>query len=281
MEKIELFQKYCEIEKKIVPIKDFLEEKKDSTEYKGIYRGIITLQSPLVFNPEILFIGINSGDGAYREKNWNNLIKNETPLRMVGEDEMCFKELNWFQRGNARVKPFEWYQRNQKPHNPFPKNMINLLYEIAAIKYNEPNDYNKPLWYEDFGKRIMCTNLYPIVTTNASDLTKIHRNLAHEIRLQNYWKSESKCNEWDVRKFFIKRIYELVELTQPKLIVCMGLGAFNDFLFTNCKEEIPTTEITIRDKKIPIVGFSRTRKVNWGSSQNIKKIASEICNQLQ
>ena len=278
MEKEELLQKYCEIEKKIVPIKVLLEEKKDSTEYKGLYRGIITLQSPLIFNPEILFIGINSGDGAYKEKNGNNLTKNETPLRMIGEDEMCFEELNWFQKGNARVKPFEWYQRNQKRHNRFPENMINLLYEIAAIKYKEPNDYNKPLWYEDFGKRIMCTNLYPIVTKDTIALKRIHKHLANENSLQTLWQGSKNNNEWEVRKYFIKRAYELIELTQPKLVVCMGLGAFNDFLYTNCKEDISTKFTTIGEKQIPIVGFSR--KGNWGGSSNIKKIAEEIGKQL-
>jgi len=292
MEKEELLQKYREIEKKIVPIKDFLEEKKDSTEYKGLYRGIITLQSPLIFNPEILFIGINSGDGAYKEKNWNNPTKNETPLKMIGEDVKCFKELNWFQKENARGYfknkkekkdwvGFEWYQRNQNVNNRFPKNMIDLLYEIAKIKYNcdKTDNTTEPFWHEDFGKRIMCTNLYPIVTTDTRGLKKVHGSLATESSLLEFWQGGKSINEWEVRKYFIKRTYELIELTQPKLVVCMGLAAFNDFLYTNCKEDISTKFTTIGEKQIPIVGFSR--KGNWGGSSNIKKIAEEIGKHLQ
>ena len=103
MEEKELREKYCEIEKGIVPIKDFLENNKDSNGFKGLYKGIITLNSPLVFQPEILFIGINSGAGAYNVLNSDSVNnKNITPLRMIGQNEMCFKELNWFQEGNAR-----------------------------------------------------------------------------------------------------------------------------------------------------------------------------------
>lgn len=68
---------WSEIEKKIEPIKDFLEENKNTKYYKVLYKGIITLDSPLVYKPEILFIGINSGEGAYNECNGGDHSKNE------------------------------------------------------------------------------------------------------------------------------------------------------------------------------------------------------------
>ncbi len=49
----QLLIKYSEIERKIHPIVEFLEENK--TKYKDLYKGIITLQSPIVFQPEIFF----------------------------------------------------------------------------------------------------------------------------------------------------------------------------------------------------------------------------------
>lgn len=284
MEEKELRQKYCEIENRIVPIKDFLENNKDNNGYKGLYKGVITLHGPLVFQPEILFIGINSGAGAYNELNpdsKNN--KNITPLRMIGQNEMCFKELNWYQKGNARGYfknkkekrdwvPFEWYQRNQRINNPFIKNMIEFLYEIAKIKFPEAystqkyDDNKEPFWYKTFGQRIMSTNLYPIATTTISDLSRIHDSLAKEGNLQRYWEeskgNDKDINNWSVRKYFIRRVDELIRLVQPKIIVCLGKTAFNDFTYTNSKEyngsKIYFTEKKVGDTTVPVIGFSRS-----------------------
>lgn len=286
MEKEELLQKYCETENRIVPIKDFLENKKDTSGYKGLYKGIITLNSPLVFKPEILFIGINAGAGAYNIK---NPTRNETPLRMVGEDEMCLKELNLYEKGNARGYfknkkewvPYEWYQRNQRVNNTFPKNMIDLLYDIAKLKFTDDYKAEKydnkklPFWYENFGQKIMYTNLYPIATTNTADLKKIHEKLAGEEELQKYWEESSgkdtSINEWVVRKYFISRAYELVKLVQPKVIVLMGKSAYNDFVDSNFKGIIHSGKKQIDDKLVPLVGFSR--RGQW--SGHIPEIAKE------
>lgn len=294
MEEKELLEKYREIESKIIPIKDLLESKKDIDRYKGLYKGIITVQSPLRFQPEILFIGINAGDGAF---NILDPSKNETPLRMLGENEMCFTELNWYEKGNSRggtndkkewVK-YEWYQRNQKINNRFPKNMIDLLYETAKLKfpdqYNlEKYDHNKePFWTKTFGKSVMCTNIYPIATTNISDLSKIHDSLAQEEDLQKLWE-ESRSNDkpiniWTVRKYFIRLLDELIRLVQPKIIVCMGTTAFNDFTYQSDKgNKIYFTNKKIGYKNIPVIGFSR--RGQWSSL--IPEIAKQIIeNQME
>ncbi|HZL08351.1 MAG TPA: hypothetical protein VFC65_00020 [Prolixibacteraceae bacterium] len=297
MEEALLRQKYREIEDRIVPIVDFLEFKKDFNEYKGLYKGIITLQSPLVFKPEILFIGINSGPGAYNELNQNNSSNNKTPLRMIGKDKMCFNELNWFQYGNAmgginergNWEKFHWYQRNKKINNPFTRNMIDILYEIARLKFSEEykkNNYDNnklPFWYEDFGKSIMCTNLYPIATTDVTDLNKIHSTLAHEKELQKFWEesrgNDKHINEWVIRKYFLKRVDELIHLVQPKVIVFMGISAFNDFMgryrrHGKDKGPIQTDILTLGDNKIPIIGFKRAW--GWNSRSRISKIAAKI-----
>lgn len=294
MEKEELIEKYGEIEKRIVPIKDFLEKNKDCNGYKGLYKGIITLQSPLVFQPEILFIGINAGDGAY---NILNPSKNETPLRMIGENEMCFNEFNWFEKGNSRGHfkitkekkewmSFEWYQRDQKINNSFPKRMIDLLYETAKIKFPdeykvEKYDHNKePFWYKNFGKSIMSTNLYPIATTNTKDLNKTLDSLAQEEELKKLWEetkgNDKDINNWTVRKYFIRRINELIRLVQPKIIVCLGKTAFNDLTYTNSKDyngsKLYFIEKKFGDSKVPVIGFSRSGQ--W--SGLIPEIAKEI-----
>ncbi|HEY3370670.1 MAG TPA: hypothetical protein VGK10_07475 [Prolixibacteraceae bacterium] len=292
MEDEELFLKYHEIEKKIIPIKDLLENSKDRREYKGLYKGITTVQSPLVFQPEILFIGRNPGDEDY---NSLNPAENHTPLRMIGADEMGLNQLSWYEKGNSRAGKniwkkwveYEWYQRNQKTNNPLAKNMIDLLYEVAKLKFPKEYKHQKyhhnkaPFWYEDFGKKIMYTNLYPIASSTINDLNQIHRSLAIEKDLQHLWEesrnNEKYLNNWTVRKYFIKRVEELIDLIQPKIIVCIGITALNDLTYSdNTGSKIYLKEKRSGDLKIPLLGFSRrgNRRGQWNGL--IPQLAREI-----
>ncbi|WP_299577487.1 hypothetical protein [uncultured Sunxiuqinia sp.] len=290
MNNTELLEEYSRIEKRIAPIAEFLEKHKNEKAYAGLYKGIITLNSPLVYQPEILFVGINAGEGAYIVENQKKDANNETPLRMLGEDQRCFEELNWFEDGNARGGPdhnrkwhsYKWYQRNKKTNNPFSKNMIDMLYEIAKLKY--PLEYQAqrydndklPFWFEGFGKSIMYTNLYPIATKDIKHLKQVHSNLSRETELQEHWlqirKNDEKINEWTVRRFFIRRVYELIDLVKPKMIVVMGLSAYNDFLYKTDKGIILNTELKRNDARIPVIAFNR--KGNW--SARIPDIVAKI-----
>lgn len=284
-----MLEKYQLIENKIIPIKNLLEEKKDLTSYKGYYKGIITLQSPIINNPEILFIGINPGPGAYNELNQGpNKESNYTPLRMFNENKQHFERLSWFEKGNARGhfesknnwKSYEWYQRDKKINNTFPKNMIDLLYEVARLKYPETShsiDHKAiPFWFEDFGQQIMATNLYPVITKNTQDLKKIHGLLAKEESLKSYWEKilqkGEKNTEWVVRRYFISLIDELILLTKPRIIVCLGLTALNDFTYSHYKGDLVVTHKSLGELNIPIIGFSR--KGQWSS--RISEIAKVI-----
>ena len=302
MEKSELILKYGVIEKKIEPIKDFLEANKNSKEYKGFYKGIITLQSPLVYKPYILFIGINSGDGAYNVCNGGDHAKNETPLRMLDHDTRCFQSLNWYEEGNARgcfIKEngrkrwmsYKWYQRDKRINNRFPKNLIDLLYETAKLKYPEEYNHQKynnkqePFWYIGFGQRIMSTNLYPIATTNVRDLNKIHDALARETTLKSFWDeykhNGEPLNNWVVRKYFIKRVEELIKLVQPQVIVCLGMAAFNDFAVPKYKEngaKIFTHSKKVGDINYPVIGFSRRGQWSGLIPEIAKKIELHMTN---
>lgn len=285
-----LIEAYSKIEEHILPIVEFLEQHKNEKAYSGLYKGIVTLNSPLIYCPEILFVGINAGEGAYIVKNQKEDAYNETPLRMIGGDQRCFDELNWFEVGNARGsldkngrwQNYKWFQRDKKVNNPFTKNMIDLLYEIAKLRYPQEyqaqkyDNYTPPFWTEGFGKSLMYTNLYPIATKDTAHLKKIHAQLSREKELQNYWKQirkeDEKIDEWTVRRFFILRTYELIDLIKPKMIVFMGLSAYNDFSYNVQRGTIISTLITRNDRKIPTIAFSR--KGNWSS--RIPQIASKI-----
>jgi hypothetical protein len=268
--------KYSELELEIIPIKDFLEREKNR--YKD-YKGFITLQSPLVLNPDILFIGINPGDGAFIE-NENHGI-NETIRLFNPESEI---ELDWYKYGNARGgklgnnwKGYHWYQRDKKIHNTFPQRMIDLLYEIAEHKFGKAendNNLHQPSWFESFGKNIMYTNLYPIATTNTTDLNRIFGNLKKEPEIRLLLNKQNELNEWHIKLFFIANIRRLVNLVQPKVIVCMGTTAFNDFTYTHDKK---VDDIFMWEKEnLKVIGFSRSG--NWGSI--IPRLAELIAEQI-
>ncbi len=279
----QLLDKYSKIEQEIHPIINFLENNKNKIDFKDVYKGIITLQSPIVYKPDILFLGINPGDGAYNVLNNTKSEQVKTPLRMIGGDETFLKELNWYEFGNARGGwindkwiGYKWYQRDKKINNSFPQRMIDLLYEIAQLQYKEEykkNQYNnnkKPFWFDTLGKNIMYSNLYPIATTDVGDLYKILNSISKTDELKFLWKNQEKPNNWDVRLFFIRLIDKLINLVKPKLIVCMGKSTFDDFLY---KKHQTNNKIYKSNKNnIPVIGFSR--KGNW--SGLLPNIAKEI-----
>lgn len=276
-----LISEYSIIEKDINLIVEFLESKKNEVGYKNIYKGIATLLSPLVENPDILFLGINSGSGAWVELNQQKGT-NHTPLRMLGHDDSFIKHQNdWFKPNTARGswgkgkenKAFEWYQRDKPMNNQFPVNMIDLLYNIAEKKHPEikTNDIEEPLWTEDIKNNVLYTNLYPVITDDVNDLNKIHKLLAKENSLQKLFSSENKkLNEWDIRLFFIRYIDKLVELINPKVIVCLGATAFNDFTYSKSKDKNKIFSTVKNDRHV--IGFSR--QGNW--SGLIPKISEEL-----
>jgi hypothetical protein len=270
--------KYWKIETKIQPIVDLLETKKDA-EYRGLYKGIVTLMSPLLESPDVLFLGINSGSGAWKERNGDGET-NDTPLRMLNHDEQFIRETNdLFKSNTARGswgtnkenKSFEWWQRDKPINNVFPARMIDLIYEIAHHKYPsiETQDTEEPKWSDKVKSKIMYTNLYPIITDDTRALKSVHKLLAEEDLMRTLI-GKSEINEWDVRLFFINQIYRLIELINPKVIVCLGATVFNDFTFTSTEKKDPIFKTTIENR--PVIGFSR--RGNW--STVIPELAKHI-----
>ena len=279
MNQNELHNEYLNIEKKIFPILNFLENNKINNEYNSIYKGFITQFGPIVYNPEILFIGINPGDGAFTEYHRRGI--NITPVKVFSPEENV--EFDWFKDGNARRankkdwKAYKWFERNKSINNKFVANMIDLLYLVAEENCSISNSENeKPDWHKNFGQRIMFTNLYPIATENTNDLNSILNNLSKKKELSKYWEeargNDKKINSWVVKKYFIYRIYELIKLTEPKIIVCLGLSSYNDFTCSSSSEKIIVNTEKKYGVDCPIIGFSR----HWGWSSLIPEIAKEI-----
>lgn len=66
------------------------------------------IENPIIYQPDILFIGINPEQGAFIE-NCNNGIK-EPPVIMLNPNKNI--ELDWFKDGNARAN-----KKTGKPSN--------------------------------------------------------------------------------------------------------------------------------------------------------------------
>jgi len=258
-----LLKEYKYIEDKIKDIVEILEKNK-TTRYKGLYKGIATLLSPIVKNPDILFLGINSGDGAFKEINQGK-DSYDTPLRMIGEDETFINgEIDWFKKNtsrggfvNGRWEAYEWFQRDKPINNIFPARMIDLLYLIAEKKYPKITNNTEPIWASECKKKIMYSNIYPIITSDTRDLYKIFSLLKEENDLKHLWENKKSLKKWDIQLFFVKLSHELVSLIKPKVIVCMGTQAFNDYTYTHNKKK--SKIFTYKNDNEPLViGFSRS-----------------------
>lgn len=262
-----MIDKYIEIEKKLMPMKDLLLERTVHENYKQLFKGFITENGPVIHSPDILFIGINPGAGAYISANNSNKT-NETiyPIKLTTCKN---KQLFLFEKNNAyggvyndKWNSFEWYQRDKKINNIFTKRMIDLLDNIARLQY--PSEYKQspwnnnepPFWYNKISNRLMYINLYPIATLNTSDLNKILNLLRKDKDILTHFGVRSITN-WELRLKFINIVDELVKLISPKVIVCLGCQAFNEFTYLNEKEQILSTT----KYNIPVLGFSR--QGNW------------------
>ena len=144
--------------------KEVIEELISDKKYHKDWKGFITLNGPIVEQPDILFIGINPGPGLY------NVVKNKMPFKILkgGKlDESFFSEnvetikfidahprkdgtiaLDCFTAGN--YKDGKWYNGNYKPRNKFAWNIVTIIHEVAeCLKYGKFKECEKPEWYKE------------------------------------------------------------------------------------------------------------------------------------
>ena len=89
MKNDELIDKIITIEERFKEIVKVLEEKelvKDFS-YRELYKGVISIQSKITFEPEILFIGINPGCGAFTKKNYKTGKTYYFPKELISENK--------------------------------------------------------------------------------------------------------------------------------------------------------------------------------------------------
>ncbi len=269
----DLVEKIINIEAKYYPLIEVLEEKQEqnSYRYRELYKGIISIQSKISFQPEILFIGINPGEGAFLEKNHKNGNTFYFPKELLTKNTSL--ELNWFKDNNARYG--KWFDENAKTKNSFPKQMIDILLGFSEKKLGKridlKNEDERNLFINEIANKIVYTNICPIATKSTKELKIIYKKLAEENTLKNHWNGT-------VQNFFRQRAIDLILELQPKLIVCVGNSAYKELFFKNTsnKEKVFSSTESVRknnDQKFKVVTFSR--KGAW----DIKKISELLKNE--
>ena len=271
METNDLINKIISIEKKFSPIIEILEEKKseNNLKYRDFYKGIISIQSKISFQPEILFLGINPGEGAFVQKNHKEGNTFYFPTELFNENT----GLDWFKDNNARHG--KWFDENAKTKNSFPKQMIEILLNFSEKKLekkmNLKNEEERNLFINEIANKIVYTNICPIATKSTKELKSIYKKLSKEEILKNHWNGT-------VQNFFRQRTIDLILELQPKLIVCVGSSVYKDLFLkdTSKKDKVFLSSEIIKRKdnehKFEILTFSR--KGAW----NIRKISELLKN---
>ena len=264
--KTKMKNKLIEIENRYLPIINLLEK---SSKYKEIYKGFITLQSKINKNPDILFLGINPGEGASKEERSNNLRRTITTTNNK-------QELDWLKKGVCRGEfvgktwfAYNWYDKNKKVNNVFPARMIEILISYVKkqnilIELTEKNLINEI--ENNLQNKIMFTNLYPIATKSTKELNQILIHLSKETDISEILSNDTPNKLTALKNFFRQRTIDFIKEINPKVIVFLGHTSYNSLtLKKNYKEKkIFIDEIHLRKsdtEKYKIISFSRVG--NW------------------
>ena len=159
------------------------------------WKGVITVNGPVIYQPEILFMGINPGPGLYNETNYRN-NDNKVPFRILTGDSNLYRDesayplsklvyrsdgktiaLDWFTKSNY-CEGSSWYELKIKRGNGFVENMLKIICKVAfGLGKGEFVKGEKPEWYDTFGKEIMFMNVCPLATDNLNQLSRLKKEL--------------------------------------------------------------------------------------------------------
>jgi hypothetical protein len=259
-----------------LPIIQILENK---SEYKAIYKGFITFQSKIHYNPDILFLGINPGEGAFNELNNKKELPVEIrfPNRVIG-NATYFKNLNldWFKKGVSRGEfidkkwfAYEWHESTKKINNSFPARMIELLYSYTEKLHPDKKTQKKDIIdiiENQIQDKIVYTNIYPIATKSIIELNEIINKLSKEKGIEKIIGSNDKAIPSVLKNFFRQRIIDFINEINPKVIVLLGHTVYQDLTLLNDYKgkKVIKNQIKLRKNdsiKYKIVSFSR--QGNW------------------
>jgi len=147
---------------------------------KSLYGGFYVWDSKFIENPEIMFIGINPGNG-----NPNNSGK------IVTEPENQISYLE--------------FMDGENPNYRLAKETIKA-FELAG--------YSIPEIRKILNEKSIKTNFYYLITKNQTDISKCINQLQN-YSFNDFWQQSYKWTG------------QLIELTEPKVIICEGKSVFD------------------------------------------------------
>ena len=180
---------------------------------KSFYGGFYIWDSKYIENPEIMFIGINPGNG-----NPNNSGKVITEA----EEQISYME----------------FLDGENDNYTLAKETIKS-FEMAGFSIQEIREL--------LNDKSIKTNFYYLITKNQNDISKCI-NQIENYSFKDFWK---KSYEWTG---------QLIELTNPKIIICEGKSVFDiikdydDILESNWKNDCG---YLIRPNEQIIIGYNR------------------------
>ena len=184
---------FVEYQNKFSSIIEKLKEGRQKRKFRD-WKGLITVNGSVIYQPEILFIGINPGCGFYNEINDKNNT-NKVPFRILTENGSCYRcesdyplsrlvyradgetiALDWFVKSNYKEDTL-WYELKTKERNGFVENMTKVICKVAdGWGKGEFVRGEKPEWYDTFVKEIMVMNVFPLATDNQNQLLRLSKS---------------------------------------------------------------------------------------------------------
>ena len=258
----ELREAFYQLEKEYRPYFDLFVEKQNTyTEF----RGGVTLDGYLNYNPDILLLAYNPAHGLYREWEYK-----KGHLVNMGE-----RPFSIFQRWNAR-KNGEWWEIEKKQCNWFPANVIELLFSYEEASEKDIRDVLKTphKWVGHIEKKIMVLNLYPFGTKDGKKLQYMFKRMIGDPNFTKIDACPAVRKERDIRQYFVELIRDFIFThIEPKCIVCLGVSTISDFTDKKYHKLSGGLYVSNEDKKI--IGINR--RGNWTKrAKEAGKKAAEI-----
>ena len=292
MTQLDLYKEFYGLENEYRPLMDELTYNQGNYKKTG-YKGWVWLQSKLIYQPDILFIGYNPSQSKGGEKDFY--------FPFTGERQFaCFEDNNAYYnypRELATGQPTRWYERNQPQNNDFYVQFLDIIWRCAEELYSNGCIQKKskvPQWFKTVEEKVSFINLYPMATKSINILTSLLKELYEkhpEIILGLYdeklreEKKKKKLTVYDIKFPFIYRVQKIQKWMEPKLTVCLGTGTFEDF--TGCRQGIykedanglifpKAPDCISKDINPNVIGIPRDREQPWPT----EAAANEIVNRL-
>ena len=291
MTQLDLYKEFYSLENEYRPLMDELTYNQENYKKTG-YKGWVWLQSKLIYQPDILFIGYNPGQSKGGEKDFY--------FPLTGERQFsCFEDNNAYYnhpREIATGQPTHWYERNEPQNNSFYVQFLDIIWRCAEKLYSKGCNQKKPKipqWFKTVEEKVSFINLYPIAAKDEKTLKKILQRIRKKNKdvIIKLYKKELQPNLPDSLRLkdlqypFIWKAKEFQKLIEPKLTVCLGCETFHEFTedkkktFVNKNGLLIPNRGNVKDLYDPdnVIGMTREDNQNWP----VEAVANEIVNRLR